>query len=338
MGEKLGPGEVENLRMMLNQKLQLLLANMPLTEVVQNYNAQDFCNFEDETRQKVQKFRVEDFINHLIKTGQTDTILSVNTDHLTPPKQKPARSEDFSTKPNKGDAKKREVDLSSWMNKEEIEIYLKKFNPKISRRTIKSWIQQLEPLGTDDCRVLNKKIKKPSVCYSQRIVIALEKKITEQKQRKDWITEAEIARLLSKENGLNASPDTVSGALESISLTHGIDFEDRLDSMDREQPHYSPQVIEMIRQFHKERGEPALLGWKPLYAMLEYIKSKYPDQLNQKRDYRKMVKNFIRKQSSSGVIKADEDYKVALTDKNQPMMHFSPKVINLVEEFLISKK
>lgn len=330
MSEKLGPGETENLRIKLDKRLQYFMVGKNLTEAVDLLGAQDFCDYDAADKSKIVKFRAKDFINSLIQTGNIDVLQDASSDNLPDRPittiSKRTVDEKFSTRP--------EFAPTDWMNAEEIEAYLKHFNPKISRHTLMLWIREMEPLDPHDHGLLNKHKNIPSMCYSHKIIQKLKERVLAQKQSETWLTRKEIVKKLAKEPDLNASDETAGNAILELGLIYGHDYEERHDKMDRKKIHYSEYVEELVRKLLKERGERAPEGWMPINTMVIKLKEKNPDRLDQDNDYRKKVTHYI-----AGLHPvAGQDVKMYLTNRNQPILHYSPTIVESVEEFLISQE
>ncbi len=330
MSEKLGPGETENLRMKLDKRLHYFMVGKNLAKVVDLLGAHEFCDYDDKDKSKIVKFRAKEFIDYLIQTGDTEIFGNDSSDHLpdrpTATSSKQSADSKFSTRS--------EFAPADWMNAEEIEAYLKQFNPKISRRTLMTWIREMEPLDPRDHGMLNKHKNIPSMCYSNKIVEKLKERVLAQKQSENWLTREELIKKLTSEKNLNASDQTVTNAIQELGLIYGHDYEDRQDKMDRKKPHYSEYVEGLVRKLLKERGERAPEGWRPLNTMIIKLKEKNPTKLRQDNDYRKRVTHYI-----AGLnLTADQDFKMYLNHRNQPILHYSPAVVDLVEKFLISQE
>lgn len=329
MSEVLGVKEQENLRMELNKKLQNILAGKTMAETVKLLGAEDFCEYEGKGKNKIVKFKIKEFVDFLIKTGKTDILNNFSE----------IKKDGWQSKETKNDDQdyRSTIEMDEapedWMNAEEIETYLKKFNPKITRKTLKKWIKEMGELNKKDCDIFKKNKNIPSTCYSPRIIQKLQDRLLTKKQPGNWMTVTEIARELQKNPDWHASPEIVSSSIENLGLIYGHDYEERVDKMDRDQTHYSEYVLEQLKKLLKGRGEKAPDGWKTLNAMIEEIKSKHPDELDPNKNYRKRVGTYL-----AGLgLEIDKDISLFLTTKNQSVPHFSPEIVAKVERFLITK-
>lgn len=329
MSEILGVKERENLRMELNKKLQNILVGRTMAETVSLLGAEDFCEYDGRGKNKIVKFKIKEFIDFLIETDKTDILDNFIQTEKANQRPNEAKKDKHTFRPT--------TELADvpqdWMNAEEIEIYLKKFNPKITRKTLKKWIGEMGELTSKDCDVFKKNKNIPSTCYSPRILQKLQDRLLAKKQSEGWMTAKELAEELQKNPDLHSSQETVNRSIEDLGLIYGHDYEIRADKMDRDQVHYSKYVLDQIKKLHEERGEKAPEGWKQFNTMIEEIKARNPDKLDPKRDYRKRVGAYLERIG----LEPNKDIRRFLTEKNQSMPHFSPETVNAVEKFLITE-
>lgn len=329
MGEILGVKEQENLRMELNKKLQSILVGKSMLETAALLGAEDFCEYEGKGKNKIVKFKIKEFIDFLIKTGKTDILTNFPEIEKVSRHPNGIKKDSRDSRP---DAELAEVP-QDWMNIEETETYLKRFNPKITRKTLKKWIGEMGELTKKDCDVFKKNKNIPSTCYSPRILQKLQDRLLAKKQSDGWMTAKELAEEMQQNPDLHASQETVNRSIEDLGLIYGHDYETRADKMDRDQTHYSKYVLEQLEKLHKERGEKAPEGWKQFNTMIEEIKARHPDRLDPKRDYRKKVSGYLEKLG----LEPNKDIRRFLTEQNQSMPHFSPEVVEAVEKFLTTE-
>lgn len=152
-------------------------------------------------------------------------------------------------------------------------------------------------------------------------------------EKADWLPQQKVCHMLAVEfqkKGRAVTFEMVKEAFSELGLLYDFDYFEKLA-----ENYYSPETIDLLRKSlseSSEKSEKAPEGWRSVGNMIQHLREKKPNLIDQKHYFRTLVLTFLKNlKLNEGV-----DFKIYLGENNQLNFHFSPEIVDQVENFLIN--